>query len=196
MNLDILPTSKYTVFMNTRDQIMIETDALIQNKGFKGFSYADLSQRLGVTKASIHHHFPSKEDLGIAYCKDKISALSRFRKHLSGLPNAMDKFKAYLSIFEGCANGQMCGINAMQSDIEDMSNGLKDMVRVVTELELEILTEILTEGRALHELHFKIAPYDQAVVISSAVKGALLLGRVKKEKYFERLCNVLITSLE
>ncbi|HIE19064.1 TPA: TetR/AcrR family transcriptional regulator, partial [Candidatus Bathyarchaeota archaeon] len=34
--------------------------------GYGGFSYSDLSKALGITKASIHHHFPSKEELGLA----------------------------------------------------------------------------------------------------------------------------------
>ena len=34
--------------------------------GFDGFSYADIAQEVGIKKASIHHHFPSKADLALA----------------------------------------------------------------------------------------------------------------------------------
>jgi TetR/AcrR family transcriptional repressor of nem operon len=38
---------------------------LLLSRGYNGFSYQDLSERLSIRKASIHHHFPSKEDLGL-----------------------------------------------------------------------------------------------------------------------------------
>jgi TetR/AcrR family transcriptional repressor of nem operon len=37
--------------------------ALIVVGGYNGFSYADISAQVGITKASIHHHFPKKADL-------------------------------------------------------------------------------------------------------------------------------------
>ena len=39
-------------------------ERLVQTRGFNGFSYADIAEALGVTKASLHYHFPSKADLG------------------------------------------------------------------------------------------------------------------------------------
>ena len=52
--------------MTRKDQILEVATELVQTRGYNAFSYQDLSDRLGITKASIHHHFPSKEDLGIA----------------------------------------------------------------------------------------------------------------------------------
>ena len=37
--------------------------ALIATRGYNGFSYADIADSVGITKASIHHHFPSKAEL-------------------------------------------------------------------------------------------------------------------------------------
>lgn len=36
---------------------------LVRHKGADGFSYSDLSNVVGIRKASIHHHFPAKSDL-------------------------------------------------------------------------------------------------------------------------------------
>lgn len=44
-------------------EIMANTRQLLTVGGYKSFSYADLAERVGIRKASIHHHFPSKEDL-------------------------------------------------------------------------------------------------------------------------------------
>ena len=51
---------------DTRAQLLDEAEILIRSRGYSGFSYADLSTAVGIRKASIHHHFPSKTDLAVA----------------------------------------------------------------------------------------------------------------------------------
>lgn len=43
---------------------------LIAERGYFGFSYADIAETVGIRKASIHHHFPSKVDLVVATLKE------------------------------------------------------------------------------------------------------------------------------
>ena len=50
--------------MDRKEQILSVAAELLQTRSFSAFSYQDLSDRLGITKAAIHHHFPSKEGLG------------------------------------------------------------------------------------------------------------------------------------
>jgi TetR/AcrR family transcriptional repressor of nem operon len=51
------PTAAATAILDVAEQ-------LAQTKGYNGFSYADIALQLGVTKASLHYHFPSKAELG------------------------------------------------------------------------------------------------------------------------------------
>src|SRR6202050_347440 len=46
--------------------ILDVAEQLAQTQGYNGFSYADIASQLGVTKASLHYHFPSKAELGRA----------------------------------------------------------------------------------------------------------------------------------
>ena len=50
----------------TRARILDAAEQLVQTRGFNGFSYADVATELGVTKASLHYHFPGKAELGEA----------------------------------------------------------------------------------------------------------------------------------
>ena len=54
---------------NSKRTIMNMAEALLQDKGFNGFSYANIASELGVKNAAIHYHFPTKEDLGRAVVK-------------------------------------------------------------------------------------------------------------------------------
>ena len=53
---------------NRKKQILDLSNELVQKLGYDSFSYADLSKKLAITKASIHHYFPKKEDLGLELC--------------------------------------------------------------------------------------------------------------------------------
>ena len=50
----------------TADQILDSAQALAQVRGYNGFSYADISAELSITKPSIHHHFSTKAVLAEA----------------------------------------------------------------------------------------------------------------------------------
>ncbi len=47
------PTPAATAILDVAEQ-------LAQTRGYNGFSYADIAAQLGVTKASLHYHFPLK----------------------------------------------------------------------------------------------------------------------------------------
>ena len=49
---------------DTAERILDVAERLVQQRGFNGFSYADIAAELGITKAGLHYHFASKADLG------------------------------------------------------------------------------------------------------------------------------------
>ena len=51
------------ILSTTADDILACARSLIVAGGYNGFSYADIADVIGIRKASIHHHFPSKVDL-------------------------------------------------------------------------------------------------------------------------------------
>jgi TetR/AcrR family transcriptional repressor of nem operon len=51
---------------DTRGQIMDRAAQLLMSRGYKGFSYRDISSHLGVKNAAVHYHFPAKTDLALA----------------------------------------------------------------------------------------------------------------------------------
>jgi TetR/AcrR family transcriptional repressor of nem operon len=50
----------------TAQRILDIAEGLVQTRGFNNFSYADIATELGITKASLHYHFPGKAELGQA----------------------------------------------------------------------------------------------------------------------------------
>ncbi|MEO1520065.1 MAG: TetR/AcrR family transcriptional regulator [Cyanobacteria bacterium J06633_2] len=48
---------------NTAQKILDVAQDIVRRHGYSAFSYADISQQVGIRKASIHYHFPSKDEL-------------------------------------------------------------------------------------------------------------------------------------
>lgn len=174
---------------HNRKQEIVEVAAeLLQTQGFDSFSYRDLSERLGITKASIHHHFPKKEDLGVALCE----WIQHWHEHSFSLNrgaggSAWDKLSRYLKGSLAYAEGEnkICPLSSLQLDIASLPESMRKALKSLDEHELDFIAEILQEGRDSGEMHFPGDVRSQAVLFVLACKGALQYTRVHGPKLFE-----------
>ena len=91
----------------TASKLISEASRLIVNAGYNGFSYADLAERLGIRKASIHHHFPSKVDLVVAVVEQQRATIQAQIEALeSGTQDAMGQLLAYVDYWKRCIEDQ------------------------------------------------------------------------------------------
>ena len=47
-------------------EILEIAETLVRRRGYNGFSHTEIASELGVSKLSIHYHFKTKEELGLA----------------------------------------------------------------------------------------------------------------------------------
>ena len=88
-----------TLPSGTRASLMQTAESLLCTRGYAAFSYADLAEAVGIRKASIHHHFPAKEDLGVAVVEAYVERVAQglegiFRLQLQWLQKVLDEGKA------------------------------------------------------------------------------------------------------
>ena len=182
--------------MSTHDSLIALTDTLTQENGYQGFSYADLAERLGIRKASIHYHFPTKTELGIAYCEFKEAGMLKLESALLQMPAGRERLRGYMDAFLQCRdNGQMCGIHAMLSDSALFEPDLQAATNRLAETDLRILTDVLTTGWESGELVFTAQPADVAIIIGSAIKGSLMLNRIPPHDACTRTMEALLQLL-
>ncbi|MCH8909027.1 MAG: TetR/AcrR family transcriptional regulator, partial [Candidatus Heimdallarchaeota archaeon] len=84
----------------TKEKILRQGLKLIQTKGYNGFSFKDIAEIIGIRKASVHHHFKSKELLGvqaIEYYRNKL--IDRAEELLSSNIPTTHKLDAYFDFF-------------------------------------------------------------------------------------------------
>ena len=84
-------------------EIMANTRQLLTAGGYKSFSYADLAERVGIRKASIHHHFPGKEDLVKAVVQDyRAEAQAGMAAMDQQISDPLAKLKGYADFWSAC----------------------------------------------------------------------------------------------
>lgn len=170
-----------------REEIIELTSELLSTLGYNSFSYKDLSDRLGITKAAIHHHFPNKEDLGVAAMKSYHECVRRNLEGAGGESGGpWDQFGGYLEMVESILDSPgncICAAGAVQSEHNSVPESLQAEAKALIRFIIGWITDVIEEGRRLGEMKFPGAAKDQAMFIFTAVQGALQLGRAQgKEK--------------
>jgi TetR/AcrR family transcriptional repressor of nem operon len=159
---------------DSRALLLREAEALFRTRGYAAFSYADLSERVGISKASIHHHFATKEALGAAFIDDylerftsELATIERRRAHAKG------RLHLYARLFSGGLERGMlplCGI--LSAGAMTLPESLKARTRRFFDMHLEWLERTVRDGIASGQLRPDLDPSKAALLIFSTVEGA------------------------
>ncbi|MBK9925586.1 MAG: TetR/AcrR family transcriptional regulator [Anaerolineales bacterium] len=172
---------------NSKRTILNLAEALLQDKGYNGFSYAHIASELGVKNAAIHYHFPTKEDLGIAVIRryrDRFKLWTN-NSRVKDLPHA-EKLDWFLSIYSDwrADQGKVCLVGSFETEFNTIPEGLQSEVQALHKELLVWLQATLTEGRDAGVFHFNGEPANKAALIGSTLQGALQLARALGTKKF------------
>ena len=172
---------------NSKRTILNLAEALLQDKGFNGFSYAHIANELGVKNAAIHYHFPTKEDLGIA-------VIQRYRERFKLWTNNSrvkdlsyeEKLDWFFSIYTDMRadKGKVCLVGSMEAEFNSIPEGLQAEVQALQKELLAWLQTTLAEGRDAGVFHFNGEPANKAALIGSSLQGALQMARALGTKKF------------
>jgi len=175
--------------MDRKQQILQLASMLVRQRGFDSFSYKDLSDQLGIRRASIHHHFPTKEDLGIALIDNMIAWIThRFDEMDRDGLSAWERLDQVLAIMRtGCEHGCMCPINSLQASTAVLSDRMNARLEVLEEAEVKAFVTILNKGVEEGSMSFQGEPRHMAMVTASIIKGASLYGRRYGQETFDSL---------
>ncbi len=164
---------------NKRDDIIEYTIDLISKYGYEGFSYQDLSNNFGITKATVHHYFPRKEDLGLAICDHYVGFLNDFEAEAAELAEPLDKIEAYRNKERGCMTSEMvCPFFALLADIKVLPESMQQRLRELAQQELDLLAAIFEDGRQQGQFGFEGPAATIAVLFVAAMRGSLSYARV------------------
>lgn len=163
---------------DTRSTLIEIATSQVRRQGYAGFSYAHLSALAGIRKPSIHHHFPLKEDLGVAIVK---AYTQRFSERLDEIETrsdgAMERLRAYGSLYrEAVAAGHACLCGVLASEVAILPESLQGAVRQFFRLQLRWLERSLKDGESAGSLRRSIQPRQEARTILATLQGAMFVA--------------------
>lgn len=154
-------------------------ERLAQTRGYNGFSYADIAAELGVTKASLHYHFRSKEELGRALIA-RYEAV--FGEALESIGQTADqpqeKLRLYVGLYDSVVrDDRMCLCGMLAAEYATLPAPMQAELRRFFDMNERWLTDVLQHGRRSGMLSYKEPASERARVIIGALEGAMLVAR-------------------
>jgi TetR/AcrR family transcriptional regulator, transcriptional repressor for nem operon len=179
-------------------RILDVAEELAQKRGFNGFSYADIAERLGVTKASLHYHYRSKTDLGRALIERYRSTFSRALEDIDrDTRSAPIKLKRYAALYDSVMrNDRLCLCGMLAAEFATLPGPMRSALTKFFDVNERWLARVLKDGRSGGALAFRDTPADRARVLLGALEGAMLVARsYGDEKRFRTAADQLLADL-
>jgi len=165
----------------TSDVILASARTLIVNGGYNGFSYADIADVVGIRKASIHHHFPTKADLVrtlvLRYREDAQSGVAAL-ENSGGHP--LDILRTYADHWAKCiedASRPFCVCAMLASELPSLPPEVATEVTAFFRFLSRWLTAVMERGAVTGSLILSSPPEVEAEMFLACVHGAMLSAR-------------------
>ena len=165
----------------TAAQILDAAETLIQTRSYSAFSYQDIADELGIRKASIHYHFATKADLGVAVV-DRYA--ERFGSALAALGQDQSRSSAQLLDFYcepylqfAQTSDRVCLCGALAAETMALPPQIRERVAGFFEDHQAWLAGILERGAQRGEFTLRASATKTARMFFGALQGALIVKR-------------------
>jgi TetR/AcrR family transcriptional repressor of nem operon len=184
----------------TSDDILACARSLIVAGGYNGFSYADIADVVGIRKASIHHHFPSKVDLVrtlvARYREEAEAGMANLELQVS---DPLAQLRFYVWYWEACiadASAPFCVCALLASQLPVLPEEVGLEVRAHFRSLAAWLTSVLERGARHGQLQLTSPPRAAAEAFMATVHGAMLSARAYGDpKIFGAVTSPLLEQL-
>ncbi|HET9767305.1 MAG TPA: TetR/AcrR family transcriptional regulator [Thermoanaerobaculia bacterium] len=168
----------------TRERILHLAKDILLRRSFHSFSYQDLADGIGIRKASIHYHFPSKEDLGVALIERIGAAMRRFAVELSEKHRPPEeRLIAFFRVMRGLLDegNKICVFGVLGAEFNALPPRMQAAYAELLEAQQKWLARVLERGRERGVFAFAGTPDEEALIVSSTVQGALQIARASRQ---------------
>lgn len=182
----------------TRDAILDVVEELIETRGYNGFSYSDIAERIGIRKASIHYHFATKADAGAA-------SVARYAERIeeaigdalaSPSPDYWAILDAYVQPFAAFADSgsRICLCGALGGEFGALPEPIQARVAAFFREHEAWLAQLFAAGRDDGAFAFAGDPIVLSKTYFCAFQGALMVQRATGDPSQLRDCMRSLTE--
>ncbi len=184
---------------DTKTALLDSAERAARTRGFDGFSYADLAQEVGIRKASIHHHFPTKAALSAAIMKRYTQAFAKACQSIdaecaTGGPRLAALINRYRAALEGGQSLCLCvsfstSRNSLPAEVIREIVGFRQMM-------LAWITATYHLGGSDRSIAMVHDPAQEAAATLAMLEGAQLRARAEEDPaHFDNALGLLRSRL-
>jgi len=183
----------------TADRILDVAERLVQLRGFNAFSYADVADAVGIRKASLHYHYATKADLGLAlvarYRRTFLKALGAIE---ADSDDAMTRLTRYADLYGSVLRKKrMCMCGMLATDAATLPKPMRESVAGFFSENVGWLSRVLDSGRKRGEVAFAGAAAMTAAFFVSSLEGAMLVAHGSgSHDTFDAAARRLLTTVK
>jgi TetR/AcrR family transcriptional repressor of nem operon len=166
---------------STAESILHCARSSIVAGGYNGFSYADIAAVVGIRKASIHHHFPTKVDLVRTlvklYREEAEAGIAAIERHVQ---DPLEQLRTYTGYWESCIGDPetsycLCALLATQIPVlpDEIVFELRAYFRALSAW----LTSVLERGARQGSITLTDSAHSEAEALMATVHGAMSSAR-------------------
>ena len=165
----------------TRERLVAVTADLLQVRGYAGVGVSEILEASGSAKGSMYFHFPGgKEQLAVEALGDRSTQIARLIEHLmSTSPDAATAVAAFAAVLaarlEDSDFQRGCALATALLDAGAEHDAVRTAARSGYDRWLALLERRITEDGVADD------PAAEAVLVLSALEGALILARAQRD---------------
>ncbi|KZP54313.1 TetR/AcrR family transcriptional regulator [Enterobacter ludwigii] len=182
------------------NDIIFFTRKLLTTGGYRSFSFADLSEKVNIRKASIHHHFSSKAELvRVVVSEYRQEARAGMQALSHQLNNPVAELQAYADYWAKCiqdGSAPFCICAMLAAELPTLP---PEVASEVTGHFADLsgwLTELLQRGEREKCFTVRSTHASEAGQLMATVHGAMLAARAFNDaKVFQQIVQPVIDNI-
>lgn len=155
---------------STVEKIIDAAELRVRAGGYNSFSFREISKDIGIKSASIHYHFPTKSDLGVAIATRYTQRFMDSLHDITQQSSDRDKRLAlYMGLFRHAleVDHMMCLCGQLASETDVIPEPVRNESRQFFEHNIEWLTtHVFAEKDA-----------SRATVLLASLEGGMILSK-------------------
>ncbi len=168
---------------DTRGRILFAAFQEVHINGFQAASIQNIMKGAGVTKGGLYHHFPSKDDIGIALL-DEIFTKYLDTTFIAPLLESDDPITALLNHLQG-AGAQMtdedvalgCPMDRFSTEMAPINSVFQQKMDALYQRKQEGLVKALKRGQEAGNVTNEVSAESIALMISATLNGCMSMAK-------------------
>ncbi len=181
--------------MTVKLALLKEAENKVREGGYNNFSFRELATKIGIKSASVHYHFPTKEDLGAElaryYTDNFMNALG---DPYSLVENKKHPIDIYVDQFRHAilVDKRMCLCGVFASETDCLPDKIKQETTEFFNRNIQWLTNAYVASGNCTTLEAE----KKAIQTLALLEGAMLIVKAsekfdKSDAFFEQACEAI-----